>query len=267
MAFISMNLVTMLYLVASVCFIQALKGLSSPASARRGNAFGMAGMAIAVVTTIALIARLQADSGTGMGFGPGGIRLALGVIAGGAVRLGIDAPRSVSIYREEIWAAVKEENQASAEAEAECGDQARRPPLVAASKPEREQRDRKEERFRVGGEIQVRGCASHEGDEASPLHDVRPPRGEQVDLVDETRDLAVRVLSARAGSQGSSAVIGLSYASLASRYPRAAGAAFVLIGIGVWLAINRPRTAVAPTPSRFKVLPPAGCATIGFGTI
>jgi hypothetical protein len=38
MAFISMNLVTMLYLIASVCFIQALKGLSSPSTARRGNA-------------------------------------------------------------------------------------------------------------------------------------------------------------------------------------------------------------------------------------
>jgi NAD(P) transhydrogenase subunit beta len=33
-----MNLVTMLYLVASVCFIQALKGLSHPSTARRGNA-------------------------------------------------------------------------------------------------------------------------------------------------------------------------------------------------------------------------------------
>ncbi|HEX8602689.1 MAG TPA: NAD(P)(+) transhydrogenase (Re/Si-specific) subunit beta, partial [Pseudoduganella sp.] len=87
MAFISLNLVTMLYLVASVCFIQALKGLSSPASARRGNAFGMAGMAIAVLTTIALIARLQAESAAagGMGFGPGFIRLALGVAVGGAI--------------------------------------------------------------------------------------------------------------------------------------------------------------------------------------
>jgi hypothetical protein len=41
MNFISMNLVTMLYLIASVCFIQALKGLSSPSTARTGNAFGM----------------------------------------------------------------------------------------------------------------------------------------------------------------------------------------------------------------------------------
>jgi NAD(P) transhydrogenase subunit beta len=62
MSFISMNLVTMMYLIASVCFIQALKGLSSPATARKGNTFGMVGMAIAAVTTIALILRLKADA-------------------------------------------------------------------------------------------------------------------------------------------------------------------------------------------------------------
>ena len=59
MEVISMNLVTLLYLVASVCFIQALKGLSHPASARKGNAFGMIGMAIAVVTTLALIVKIK----------------------------------------------------------------------------------------------------------------------------------------------------------------------------------------------------------------
>ena len=45
----SMNVVTLLYLVASVCFIQALKGLSHPTTSIRGNLFGMVGMAIAVV--------------------------------------------------------------------------------------------------------------------------------------------------------------------------------------------------------------------------
>ncbi|MFX5747349.1 NAD(P)(+) transhydrogenase (Re/Si-specific) subunit beta, partial [Acinetobacter baumannii] len=55
----SMNVVTLLYLVASVCFIQALKGLSHPATARRGNAFGMIGMAIAALTTVALIVKLK----------------------------------------------------------------------------------------------------------------------------------------------------------------------------------------------------------------
>src|SRR3546814_4431970 len=44
--------VALAYLVAGVFFILALRGLSSPASSRRGNRFGMAGMAIAVVTTL-----------------------------------------------------------------------------------------------------------------------------------------------------------------------------------------------------------------------
>ena len=42
------------YLVAGVCFILALRGLSSPTSSRRGNRLGMIGMAIAVVTTLAI---------------------------------------------------------------------------------------------------------------------------------------------------------------------------------------------------------------------
>ena len=52
---LSMNTVTLLYLVASVCFIQALKGLSHPTTSIRGNVFGMTGMAIAVVTTLGVI--------------------------------------------------------------------------------------------------------------------------------------------------------------------------------------------------------------------
>ena len=46
------NLSAILYLISAVCFILALKGLSSPASARSGNMFGIAGMTIAVVTTL-----------------------------------------------------------------------------------------------------------------------------------------------------------------------------------------------------------------------
>ena len=49
----SENLSALLYLVASVCFIMALRGLSSPDTARGGNFYGIAGMVIAVVTTLA----------------------------------------------------------------------------------------------------------------------------------------------------------------------------------------------------------------------
>src|SRR3546814_13029596 len=44
--------VPLAYLIAGVCFILALRGLSSPESSRRGNRFGMVGMAIAVVTNL-----------------------------------------------------------------------------------------------------------------------------------------------------------------------------------------------------------------------
>jgi H+-translocating NAD(P) transhydrogenase subunit beta len=49
------NQVALAYLVASVFFILALKGLSSPETARRGNIFGMVGMALAVITTITIV--------------------------------------------------------------------------------------------------------------------------------------------------------------------------------------------------------------------
>jgi NAD(P) transhydrogenase subunit beta len=47
------NLVALLYLVAGVLFILALRGLSSPETSRQGNLFGMAGMTIAILTTLA----------------------------------------------------------------------------------------------------------------------------------------------------------------------------------------------------------------------
>jgi len=80
----SMDLVVLLYLVASVCFIQALKGLSHPTTSIRGNVFGMSGMAIAVVTTAALIFNQasqlgQVDPVQGLGW----VLLAL-VVGGGA---------------------------------------------------------------------------------------------------------------------------------------------------------------------------------------
>ena len=55
----SINTVTLLYLVASVCFIQALKGLSHPTTSIRGNIFGIAGMIIAVFTTFGLIGTMS----------------------------------------------------------------------------------------------------------------------------------------------------------------------------------------------------------------
>ncbi|OZI61337.1 NAD(P)(+) transhydrogenase (Re/Si-specific) subunit beta [Bordetella genomosp. 11] len=76
---ISLNVVTLLYLLASICFIQALKGLSHPTTSRIGNAFGMAGMAIAVLTTGALIVALAGPGIAGLGLG----WVLLGLLIGG----------------------------------------------------------------------------------------------------------------------------------------------------------------------------------------
>ena len=46
-----LNITALSYLVSSVLFILALKGLSSPTTSRQGNTYGMIGMALAVVTT------------------------------------------------------------------------------------------------------------------------------------------------------------------------------------------------------------------------
>jgi NAD(P) transhydrogenase subunit beta len=51
----SANLTALLYLVSGVLFIMALRGLSSPATSRQGNIYGMVGMTIAIVTTLTLI--------------------------------------------------------------------------------------------------------------------------------------------------------------------------------------------------------------------
>ena len=78
----SLNLVTLLYLVASVCFIQALKGLSHPTTSIRGNLFGMTGMAIAVLTTAALIVKIAGEVGQAGASGMGWVLLGL-VVGGG----------------------------------------------------------------------------------------------------------------------------------------------------------------------------------------
>ncbi len=46
------NIAALLYLVCGVLFILSLRGLSSPATSRQGNVYGMVGMAIAIVTTL-----------------------------------------------------------------------------------------------------------------------------------------------------------------------------------------------------------------------
>ena len=70
------DIASLLYLAAGVLFILALRGLSSPATSRQGNLFGMVGMAIAIVTTLA--------SHPPAGFGAW-ILVLLGLAAGGSV--------------------------------------------------------------------------------------------------------------------------------------------------------------------------------------
>ena len=69
----SATLATLLYLAAAVCFIMSLRGLSSPETARVGNVYGIVGMAIAIVTTLAE----PEMSGFGTIF--------VGIIVGGAI--------------------------------------------------------------------------------------------------------------------------------------------------------------------------------------
>ena len=49
----SENFSAVAYLLSSICFIMALRGLSSPVTARAGNLYGIAGMVIAIATTLA----------------------------------------------------------------------------------------------------------------------------------------------------------------------------------------------------------------------
>src|SRR3989338_10543166 len=48
----TVTIATFLYLIAGVCFILALKGLSSAATSRAGNLYGVCGMVIAILTTM-----------------------------------------------------------------------------------------------------------------------------------------------------------------------------------------------------------------------
>jgi NAD(P) transhydrogenase subunit beta len=71
----SANLTSLAYLVAAVLFILALRGLSSPVTSRQGNRFGMIGMGVAVVATLAH----HGIGGLGYGL------IFLGIIIGGAI--------------------------------------------------------------------------------------------------------------------------------------------------------------------------------------
>lgn len=72
----SPNLAAIGYLVAAVCFIFALRGLSSPATARAGNRYGMAGMALAVAITL-----LALPQGSVLGY----LLILLGIAVGGGI--------------------------------------------------------------------------------------------------------------------------------------------------------------------------------------
>ena len=92
---LSANLAAVLYTVSAVLFILALRGLSSPESSRRGNMFGMIGIAIAIVTTI-LVAGL---GGQGLLLAGGG--LAIGGVIGALIAKKIpmtDMPQLVAAF-------------------------------------------------------------------------------------------------------------------------------------------------------------------------
>ena len=81
----SSNLTSLLYLVAAVLFILALRGLSSPVTSRRGNLYGMIGMAIAVLATLGRHGML----------GEGYIWIIAGIAIGGGV--GAYVARSIAM--------------------------------------------------------------------------------------------------------------------------------------------------------------------------
>ncbi len=70
----SYSVAAFLYLVSGILFILALRGLSHPTTSRRGNVFGMVGMAIAILTTLALARPSWGSLGV----------IALGVVIGGS---------------------------------------------------------------------------------------------------------------------------------------------------------------------------------------
>jgi NAD(P) transhydrogenase subunit beta len=76
--------VALAYLIAGSCFILALRGLSSPEHSRRGNRFGMLGMAIAIATTLIHYAP---QDGAGRIAGMSLVEILIAVLIGGAIGL------------------------------------------------------------------------------------------------------------------------------------------------------------------------------------
>ncbi|MGO9868857.1 MAG: NAD(P)(+) transhydrogenase (Re/Si-specific) subunit beta, partial [Rhodomicrobium sp.] len=92
----SPNLVALLYLIAGVLFILALRGLSSPESSRKGNAYGMIGMAIAIATTLGVA---QPATALSWGLIAGGIALGGSIGAITARRIAMTAmPQLVAAF-------------------------------------------------------------------------------------------------------------------------------------------------------------------------
>ena len=92
---LSADLAAILYTVSAVLFILALRGLSSPETSRRGNLYGMVGIAIAIMTTI-LVAGL---GGEGLLLAGGG--LAVGGVIGAIIAKKIpmtDMPQLVAAF-------------------------------------------------------------------------------------------------------------------------------------------------------------------------
>ena len=73
------NLAAILYLVSGVLFILALRGLSSPETSRKGNTYGMVGMAIAVATVLATLWTQGALDAVTLGLIVGGVAVGGGV--------------------------------------------------------------------------------------------------------------------------------------------------------------------------------------------
>jgi len=100
------NLAAVLYLVSGVLFILALRGLSSPVTSRRGNTFGMIGMTIAILTTLATLYTENLLDPTTLGLIVGGIAVggAIGAVIARKVAM-TQMPQLVATFHSLVGAA------------------------------------------------------------------------------------------------------------------------------------------------------------------